>query len=383
MQFPSIRWSVLLACVFSLMGLLSCGSGYSVHGGPTQGAEVLYAAFVTPNGGGAGGTIVPMDINTTSGALTAMTPVVGPGNAVAIVVDSSRTSLYSSDFNTGMLYAYSIDPASGKLTPVSGSPYSAPFFGNGGPLTIDPSGKFVFYVPDPNGDIVTFLRNSSNGTLMLSSATVVQDVNQPMDLVVDPSGKFLYAADHSDPSGNEISVFSIDATTGGLTPVAGSPFSFQANSEPWGIALSSTGQYLYTALWNSSSVAALSVNTSTGVVTPITTSPFSTPALPQQLILHPSGKFLYTGSLSRVSAFSVNTATGDLSPINFPYTSVGPVALAADPSGKFLFSSVTFPTNKIEVWQIDPTTGALSPATTSPTPNGIYPPTAMAVITLP
>ena len=114
----SIRKSVSLACVLSFAGMVSCGGGASsVIGGPRKGAEVLYAAFVTPNGGGPGGTIVPMSLNTSSGALTALSPVVGPGNAVKIVVDSSRTSLYSSDFNTGMLYAYSIHPASGNLTP--------------------------------------------------------------------------------------------------------------------------------------------------------------------------------------------------------------------------------------------------------------------------
>ncbi|PYV60441.1 MAG: hypothetical protein DMG98_02135 [Acidobacteria bacterium] len=242
----------------------------------------------------------------------------------------------------------------------------------------------MFYVADPNGDIVTFLRNSSTGTLTLSSATVIQDPNQPIDLIVDPSSKFLYAADHSDPNGSEISVFSIDSTTGGLTPVAGSPFSFQSNSEPWGMALSITGQYLYTALWNSSSVAALSVNTSSGAIAPVANSPFSTPLLPEQLILHPSGKFLYAATLGSVSAFSVNAATGALSPISgSPYTTVGPVALAAEPNGKFLFLSVTFPSREIAVWQVDPTTGALSPDTTSATPNGIYPPTAMAAITLP
>ena len=83
----------------------------------TQRCRGTLRGLVTPNGGGPGGTIVPMSLNTSSGALTALSPVVGPGNAVKIVVDSSRTSLYSSDFNTGMLYAYSIHPASGNLTP--------------------------------------------------------------------------------------------------------------------------------------------------------------------------------------------------------------------------------------------------------------------------
>lgn len=177
----------------------SCG-GYSGSPGPVAGpppevkSEVLYAAFFTPNGGG-GGQILPMSLDASSGALTPLTGVLGPGNALSLVADPGRRFLYSSDFNTDMVYAYSIDAATGNLTPISNSPYSTPFVGNGGALAMDPAGKFVFFVADPNGDIVTFVRNTSDGTLALSSAPVAQDTNQPLEMVVDPSSKFLYAAD--------------------------------------------------------------------------------------------------------------------------------------------------------------------------------------------
>ena len=381
----SAPWGVLML----VAAFAGCG-GSSGSPGPSPGppvvapSEVLYAGFLTPNGGGGGGQILPMSLDASSGALTPLTGVQGPGNPVTLVADSGRKFLYASDFNTDMVYAYSIDAATGNLTPLSNSPYSTPFFGNGGPLGMDPAGKFVFFVADPNGDIVTFIRNSSNGTLTLSLAPVAQDTNQPIDLVVDPSNKFLYAADHSDPSGNEISVFSIDGSTGGLTPVPGSPFTFQANSGPWGMAISSTGKYLYTALSNASSVAALSVDSSTGAVTPLPSSPFPTNFIPEQLTLHPSGKFLYTGNvgLGSISAFSVDAASGALAPISgSPYGGVGPTTLALDPSGKFLFFSESFPSAQLVEWRIDQTSGALSPATSTLLSNGS--PSALTVILLP
>lgn len=230
--------------------------------------EVLYAAYLTPNGGGGGGHIIPMKIDPNSGNLTRLKSVLGPGNAVTVFADPSGKFLYASDFNTGVLWAYAIDPNTGNLTNLSGSPYSTQFAGNGGPMAIDPSGKFIFYVPNPSGAIVTFVRNTSDGSLNLSSGLIPIDNNQPFWLLVDPSGKFLYAADHSDPSGGEISVFAIDSTTGALTELPGSPFTFQANSEPWGLAMSSNGQFLFAALWNAGSVEALSVNSSTGGVSP-------------------------------------------------------------------------------------------------------------------
>jgi DNA-binding beta-propeller fold protein YncE len=43
----------------------------------------------------------------------------------------------------------------------------------------------------------------------------------PLSVVVDPMGQFVYAA--NDTSG-DVSVYTVDATTGALTAVAGSPF---------------------------------------------------------------------------------------------------------------------------------------------------------------
>lgn len=376
--------SLLVLPALLVLFATSCGGGSSHLGGGSGKTEILYGAYGTSNGGGGGGQIIPMKVDAASGKLTALNSVSGPGNAVTVVADSSEKFLYASDFNTGVVWAYSIDPNTGNLTNVSGSPYTTHFAGNGGPMAIDPAGKFIFYVADPNGDIVTFTRNQSDGSLSLSSNFVPIDMNQPLWLAVNPTGNFLYAANHSDPSGGEISVFSIDTTTGGLTQLQGSPFTFQANSEPWGMAISSNGQSLFTALWNAGSIESWSVNSSTGAVSP--SSNISSMALPQQLVLHPSGKFLYTGNINpgSIGAFSVDSTTGALNAINgSPYPSVSPVALAIDPSGNYLFFSDTFPTNQIGIWKIDQNTGALSPSTTFPTPNGIHPPTAMAAITLP
>ncbi len=53
---------------------------------------------------------------------------------MTLVADPGRKFLYASDFNSGMVFAYSIDAATGNLTALSNSPYSTPFVGNGGPL---------------------------------------------------------------------------------------------------------------------------------------------------------------------------------------------------------------------------------------------------------
>jgi 6-phosphogluconolactonase (cycloisomerase 2 family) len=94
---------------------------------------------------------------------------------LAIVADSS----------TG-LSVYTIDPTSGSLTPVAGSPFAA------GALTAISGSPFL-----PAG----------------------QSFNQPASIAIEPSGNFLYATS----SRTGVFAFSISSATGALTALTGSP----------------------------------------------------------------------------------------------------------------------------------------------------------------
>jgi 6-phosphogluconolactonase (cycloisomerase 2 family) len=54
----------------------------------------------------------------------------------------------------------------------------------------------------------------------------------PINLAVDPSGQFVYAANYNSHS---ISAYVVDAATGALAAVGGSPFA--AGSQPHAIAI--------------------------------------------------------------------------------------------------------------------------------------------------
>src|SRR6202012_4268773 len=98
-----------------------------------------------------------------------------------------------------------------------------------------------------------------------------------VQLVVDPSGKFLYASNDNDFFGNNptdsISAFTIEPS-GALTPVPDSPFAIPGpgggTSEPFGIV--DTGSFVYAALLNQ--VAAFSVDSTTGALAFVPGSPF-------------------------------------------------------------------------------------------------------------
>lgn len=96
----------------------------------------------------------------------------------------------------------------------------------------------------------------------------------PASAAVDVSGRFLFVANNANTAhGNSVSAFSIDPDTGVLTAVPGSPF--VASPFPLFVATDPSGQYVYVGLDNSPGIAAFVMNQSTGALTPVAGSPFS------------------------------------------------------------------------------------------------------------
>jgi 6-phosphogluconolactonase (cycloisomerase 2 family) len=117
---------------------------------------------------------------------------------------------------------------------------------------------------------------------------------------------------------NAISIFTI-GSTGALTEVSGSPL---ANTyvNPVSLILDPTGSYLYVANQASNNVSVYSISSTTGLPVALTTSTstfaFATEKSPSFLVEDPSGKYLYVGnqgSSSGIQAFGLNG--GNLNPL--------------------------------------------------------------------
>jgi 6-phosphogluconolactonase (cycloisomerase 2 family) len=78
--------------------------------------------------------------------------------------------------------------------------------------------------------VATYSITPASGALTLLSTAGAGAL--PIDLVADPSGQFVYAANYNS---NDISAYVVDAGTGALTPVSGSPFA--AGGQPHSIAI--------------------------------------------------------------------------------------------------------------------------------------------------
>jgi 6-phosphogluconolactonase len=251
-----------------------------------------------------------------------------------LAMDPAGKFIYAaSGVSPGSVAGFTVSAATGALTAMTGSPFSVGL----APIqpVVDPSGKFLYVTDevDPQGGIFAFGINPSTGVLtsIPGSPFPTLPQAQPQGLVTDPSGKFLYASLFADYS---IAAFTIDSTTGALTSVAGSPFPTGTGSgSAWlfdSITMDPSGKFLYALSSSSSSVvSAFTIDSSSGGLTPVAGSPFSaTPStISGGLAVDPSGNFLYIagGNASFILPMSIDRTTGALTPLpvvplgtNFP-----------------------------------------------------------------
>jgi hypothetical protein len=206
-----------------------------------------------------------------------------------------------------------VDPVTGDLAAVSGSPYSTVFpFGS----TVDPSGRFL-YVANFNfaapGTISAFAIDRTTGGLTPVAGPAAVVGAQTRIPVVEPSGRFLYAASQN---GNNVYGFSIDGTTGALTPISGSPFP-AGGIQPFGLTVEPTGRFLYVANSSPGSVGALTINATTGALAPISGSPFAAPPGLRNVAIDVTGRYVHAASANgSVSTYTLNATTGALTAVS-------------------------------------------------------------------
>ena len=236
----------------------------------------------------------------------------------SLAMDPAGKFLYAPDASSSQIVGFSISTSSGALTPLPGSPFPA-----GMPpleVAIDPSGKFLY---ESGGGVSGFTIDSSTGALTSIPGSPFSTLGSgDVDgLAFHPSGKFLYAAAFST---NKIAAYSIDTTTGVLTAVPGSVFSLSNSNAPlpYSLTVDPTGKFLYALGGDDGKVYGFTIDASSGALTAISGSPFGTQwtLFLSDLVVDPSGKFLYAGGfgLNGMFIFSINATSGALTPVNDP-----------------------------------------------------------------
>jgi 6-phosphogluconolactonase (cycloisomerase 2 family) len=222
----------------------AAGSPYSTQAGPQ-------ALKVDPSGNylyvaDGSGYIEAFAIDTVSAALTPL-----PGSPYQLPVETCRSSyprdlvdsfgktLYAADAVNSAIDGYTIESTTGTLTQVPGSPWpddgdcqgvaiDDPLFDyNPRSLAMDGTGKFLYALNELDFNIAIY-SVSANGALTFLKFTPQNSACQGA-VRTDPTGNYLYAGACPvllPASFGGLVGFSIDHTTGDLTPLATSPYTY-------------------------------------------------------------------------------------------------------------------------------------------------------------
>jgi 6-phosphogluconolactonase (cycloisomerase 2 family) len=278
--------------------------------------------------------------------------------AIVIAIDPSGSFLYQADWSG--LTAFTIDRQTGNVTETPDSPYesSQKFVG----VAVDQLGKFVYAYAGTQVFAFSIEAASGHLTPIAGSPLTAADAGQQyavatQRMAVSQDDRFLFVG-----TASGIFAYSIDATTGALTMVAGSPFA-AGSGTAFAIAAPSTGFLYETVGGPSSPVHGYKIDSTTGALTEISGSPFSaTCSYTNNLTSPASGKFLFAANCGM---FSIDAASGALTFLFADPQADNDSWAVFDPTSQFLWELISLQpcfncSRGVETFQVDATTGKMT-----------------------
>lgn len=303
-----------------------------------------------------------------------------------VIIDPAGRFAYAVNAGSNDISAYTINAATGALTPIpcggaagcNGANFAAgtnPFG-----IAIDPAGRFV-YVTNVNGNTVsTYGINASTGALTGIDPAVVTGTF-PVFVAVDPSGRFAYVTNQGS---HDVSAYRIDAASGALTPIECSTgfgcngVNFAAGDTPITVAMDPSGRFAYVVnsgtFSGSFDVFVYAIDATTGALTRRATvrtrgtggaNAATAIALTRgttPVTYTPAFAYAANSNTDDVSAYTINAASGGLVPVNngAGFTAgTSPRSVAVDPSGRFAYVA-NQGSHDVSAYRIDATSGALT-----------------------
>jgi 6-phosphogluconolactonase len=266
----------------------------------------------------------------TDGSLTV--PSTGSGvviaNVVSLDVSPDGNWLFGLDATQQVLDVFAISPSTGGLTIMTApAPYSiqdgvwVPRM-----VRVSRDGTLVFAALGTAGDTV-FTFNTSTGVAIASTHLNIGATTSDNALAVDSTTANLYLARSG--VGPGVAVYKIGAG-GQLNVVTGSPFA--AGTQTFSVVLDTTGKYVYAANRADSTISGYSIGTG-AVLTPLSGSPYSSGSLVASLGVDKSGKYLLAaayGGAPDLTMYSFDSATpGKLVPATSMATGTDPAGAIA------------------------------------------------------
>lgn len=298
---------------------------------PDLGSNAVPFTVILPNAVYANNNVTPTSVTafvTSAGQFSGTAFVVGTGGSSgyggdsrAITVHVPSRRVFSA--HAGDIAVYDIDPVTGLLTAVTGSPFAtgaSRLFG----IEVNAAGDTVYAADCGADDAVVAMAISFSGALLhlTGSPHVYAGSTNCIDAVRLTADESLLVASVEDGT---VRTYSVAAADGHLTEVAGSPFSFPGAGSNYGFDMHPTLDVYYFASQNDGALYAWSITPGTGVPMLVGSAGIGQPQLSSfafsesgdRLFTNPSGSDqLYVFDLDAAGDMTLNASS--------PFTLAGP-----------------------------------------------------------
>jgi 6-phosphogluconolactonase (cycloisomerase 2 family) len=286
--------------------------------------------------------------------------------------------LYVANGNNTYIAGFGVSTA-GALSVLPSSPYNNGVAAQA--LAITPTNTFM-YASTTSGIFCYAINSNGSITVQNSGSAVASDVVATA-LQVDSTGNYLLAAGIGTAlAAQAIGIYQINATTGALTELTGSPLALYTGKgttatvvTPTGMLITPNNSYVYVSL-QTLGVQVLTLGTggalSTGTA-PTFLPPLSTSTTPADygLASDPNSKFLFVCEFNtglRVLSIGTNGTLNEIS--GSPYTTgTGPTAAVLDPTGSYVYVA-NKGSNNISAFTLTLASGKLAVVSGSPFSSG-------------
>lgn len=235
----------------------------------------------------------------------------------------------------------------------------------------------LLYAVGQGSNAVQGFHIEASGVLSSTAVTSFSTNPRPVAIALHPSTNFVYVANLTS---NTVSGYSVDHTTGFLTPVGTALAPSPTGPSPVALGVESSGHFLFVLNQGDATISVYSIDPARGILTQTGTA-FSTGlTAPQAMLVSPVAPFVYVLSATpsspntnTISVFSIAT-NGSLAAVPGAFT--GPAnstiaGITTDPKGQFMYAADSANNDVISLG-VD-VSGALSPVAGSPFSTGAQP----------
>ena len=293
--------------------------------------------------------------------------------------------IYVGNTNDTYIAAFGVSTA-GALSVASNSPYNNGVAATS--LAVTPANTFL-YAGTTNGIYAYSIASNGSISVLNSGTAVTQDL-VPTSMQVDSTGGYLLAAGISTSTQTQaIGIYTIDASTGIVTAVTGSPLTLYTGNgttptvvTPTNMLITPNNSYVYVSL-GTLGVQVLTLGTGGALSTGTAATflpPKSTSTSPADygLASDPNSAFLFVAEINtglRVLSIGTNGTLNELS--GSPYAvGTGPTGVILDTSGSYVYVA-NKGSNNISAFTLTAASGKLTAVSGSPFASGGQLPIAM------